>query len=98
MSGGSLDYVYSHVEDAASKIRDFNRSTLHLAFAAHLDKVAAALRAVEWELSGDTGQGSARESIESCVSPGAEAQEFTRQALALSDQLNGWAAQQGTKS
>ena len=51
MSGGSLDYVYSRVEDAAMKVSAKAETTLHRAFAAHLHKVAKALKDMEWMLS-----------------------------------------------
>ena len=60
MSGGSLDYVYRKVEEAADKIRENpEATTLHKAFAAHLDLVAEALRSLEREQSGDFGPGDA---------------------------------------
>jgi len=58
MSGGSLDYIYWKVEEAARSIRnraDDSRCDVSklLAFADHLDKVAKALHDVEWTFSGD---------------------------------------------
>lgn len=55
-----MNYVYRKVEEASDAIRENpDATTLHKAFAAHLDLVAEALRAVEWELSGDYGPGDA---------------------------------------
>ncbi len=57
MSGGSLDYVYIRVQDAAVSIRN-QTSAPHLrAFASHLELVAKALHSVEWMLSCDTSPG-----------------------------------------
>lgn len=51
MSGGSMDYLYFKVQDA-----DFTENTmLRRVFRVHLQKVAAALRAIEWHDSGDGG-------------------------------------------
>lgn len=64
MSGGSLDYVYYRVREAAESIREGEDSTtLHKAFAAHLDLVADALHDLEWEQSGDCGKGDADKAI-----------------------------------
>lgn len=69
MSGGSLDYVYSKVEDAAAKIRSNARHSTHFAFADHLMKVAKALHDVEWTFSGDYGVGDDVEAINAVVTP-----------------------------
>lgn len=64
MSGGSMDYLYLKVRDVAESIREREDSTtLHKAFAAHLDLVADALHDLEWEQSGDTGDGDADAAI-----------------------------------
>jgi hypothetical protein len=67
MSGGSLDYAYARVEDAAAVIRSRASSATHVAFADHLDLVAKALRDVEWVFSGDKGQGDDTDSILACI-------------------------------
>lgn len=53
MSGGSLDYVYSKVDEAAGRILERARTPLEKAFARHLRLVAEASRSLEWEYSGD---------------------------------------------
>lgn len=53
MSGGSLDYCYSKVGDAADTIWRCARNPLEKAFASHLQSVSVALRSIEWELSGN---------------------------------------------
>lgn len=58
MSGGSLDYVYDKVEDAAGNVRGRGTRSEHFAFADHLEKVAKALHDFEWMLSSDTSPGS----------------------------------------
>lgn len=57
MSGGSLDYVYSRVESAASEIAQRATCLEHKAFAAHLLLVARALHDIEWVFSCDFGPG-----------------------------------------
>jgi hypothetical protein len=57
MSGGSLDYIYGKVEDAADSIRGRAFKPLHLAFAEHLRLVATALHDLEWVFSSDTSPG-----------------------------------------
>jgi hypothetical protein len=62
MSGGSMDYLYAAVEDA-----NFEPTTvLRRAFKKHLHKVAKALRAIEWNDSGD-GDDNEDEYIDNCL-------------------------------
>jgi len=66
MSGGSMDYFYSHVEDAADK---FKLDTgPRLAIRSHMLKLAKALRAIEWNDSGD-GDDQEEELIIACLAP-----------------------------
>lgn len=65
MSGGSLDYVYSKIEDVAESVRvRADGNPLYLAFADHLKLVAVALHDIEWVTSGDSSQGDDTEAIE----------------------------------
>jgi hypothetical protein len=57
VSGGSLDYVYSQVDEAADRIRQGEANPIYIAFADHLKKVSKALHDYEWRTSGDTGKG-----------------------------------------
>lgn len=68
MSGGSLDYVYSQVENAASQIKDRAENPLQESFADHLFKVARALKDLEWHYSCDT-RDPEPESVQEIVSP-----------------------------
>lgn len=53
MSGGSMDYLYSRVQDA-----EFEENTPERkAFRKHLNLVAKALREIEWADSCDTSPG-----------------------------------------
>ena len=64
MSGGSMGYLYSKVDEAS-----FSRSTpARRAFRAHLTKVSKALKAIEWNDSGD-GADNEEALILACLSP-----------------------------
>ena len=80
MSGGSLDYAYSKVEDAASSIP--GDTIERIAFRAHLLRVAKALKAVEWNLSGD-GDDQETELIRVCLAP----KEVLRMTIVEADRL-----------
>lgn len=69
MSGGSLDYVCYKVEEAADRIKGDERP-LYRAFGRHLDAVAKALYAVEWEYSRDTGRDSSVPDIQAAIGEG----------------------------
>ena len=80
MSGGSMDYLYTKVEDAQFEENTPERK----AFRSHLRKVAEALRAIEWVDSYDNSPGSEVEAIMACISHAdvlAEAVEDARRAL-----------------
>ena len=86
MSGGSLDYCYGRVRDAAETILARADSPAHQAFAGHLLKVSEALRAMEWMLSCDTSPGSELDAIRAVLSEGAELDAATERAhKALAD-------------
>jgi hypothetical protein len=69
MSGGSLGYLYTRVEDAAEEVRGRARTALQRAFAEHLHKVAKALHDVEWLYSGDYGEGDEVAALEAVITP-----------------------------
>jgi hypothetical protein len=63
MSGGSMNYLFASVENA-----EFSENTvLRKAFKNHLNKVARALKAIEWNDSGD-GDDFEDELIRACIS------------------------------
>lgn len=74
MSGGSHDYAYRHVANFST-----GGTPLRNAFKAHLEKVAAAMKAIEWN---DSGDGDDREDamIRACISPDAEILAATKLA------------------
>lgn len=70
MSGGSLDYAFTRLNDAISTIQRKARRPLHVAFAQHLKLVSDALHDLEWEWSGDTSERDADEAIRAVLSGG----------------------------
>lgn len=62
MSGGSMDYLYRRVQDATFRSSSVERR----AFRAHLLRVAKALRAIEWNDSGD-GADDESDAIRACL-------------------------------
>ncbi len=80
MSGGSYDYLYARVENAAGSIicRSAPETSLvRAAFAKHLMLVARALHEIEWVDSGDSSPGGEVEAIRDCLAPGAELETAT---------------------
>lgn len=73
MSGGSMDYLYLKVLNAAETVTNededgFVKNTeLRKAFAEHLFDVALALKQIEWVDSGDSAEGSEDEAIKKCL-------------------------------
>lgn len=67
MSGGSLDYVYNKVSDAAGCIRSLSKKPIHLAFAKHLDLVSKALYDLELVFSHDCSYPSEERAIQACL-------------------------------
>jgi hypothetical protein len=88
MSGGSFDYVYAQVDDAASMLRTTAKCPEHLAFASHLEKVAKALHDIEWAFSGDTSLGDEIPAIMEVISPGMVLSEALAEAEIAKDNLD----------
>lgn len=67
MSGGRYQYAYEKIERFADAIEMVGETAednkLRIALKAHLLLVAAAMKAVEWEDSGDTGPGDTNTAI-----------------------------------
>lgn len=80
MSGGSLDYVYTKISDAAYTIEHRESTPLQRAFAAHLRKVAEALHDLEWVYSGDRIDGDEVEAIRNVITPADELQSALSEA------------------
>lgn len=67
MSGGSFEYLYRRIEDAADQIEGMPAPHLK-AFAAHLRLVARALHDIEWVASLDSAKGSEEAAVRKCLS------------------------------
>ena len=88
MSGGSLDYVYRQVEEAAHGVTSLAQTPLHRAFAAHLELVARALHDLEWVMSCDYAPGGEIEAIRAVVTPAVELEYARANAVKARDELN----------
>ncbi len=66
MSGGSWDYVYSTIDDTASRLLQDRRPDRH-ALGSLLADVSTAMLAIEWNDSGDGADGE-HEKIMKCLS------------------------------
>lgn len=85
MSGGSYNYLYLRVEEVATDPRVRNGGPVRRAFAKHLDKVAEAMRAIEWVDSCDSSDDT--KEILACLGPYAELEELISTAKELTGQL-----------
>ncbi len=75
MSGGSWDYLYGKVEEAADRLTR-EESPLRRALGKHLLLVAHALHDIEWTDSGDCGKGSEDPAIQKALGEGWKAAEL----------------------
>ena len=69
MSGGSYDYAYTRVNDMVDKLEtsEYSPQTpLRIAFRGLLERVAVAMKAVEWVDSGDCSEGDEDAAIRAC--------------------------------
>lgn len=87
MSGGSYEYAYLKVLDFVDTMKQWDRkhSALRQRFADHLEKVAEAMKAVEWTDSGDSSEESAEKAIKAVLAEAKNAEEV----IAFSKSLRG---------
>ena len=90
MSGGSLDYVYSRVEDAARTLMATAQDEVQRAFAKHLFEVSNALYCAEYVLSGDSEKGSDHKAILRVITPAAVLASLIDDAEKTQAQLQEW--------
>lgn len=83
MSGGSMDYLCYKVDDASF----VENTPARKAFKRHLSKVAKALRAIEWNDSGD-GDSTEEAAIMACITKTEMLQEAVRAAEAARNELD----------
>lgn len=89
MSGGSYDYAFTKVADMAKDHRLWKSPCAYRrAFATHLLKVSAAMRAVEWEDSGDTSLEDTEKEIMEVISVQDILQEVILEARAIRKELD----------
>ena len=82
MSGGSMEHLYFKVESA-----EFRQTTpARRAFKKHLFDVARALRAIEWNDSGD-GDDSEADAIAKCIGPTATLEQAIADAKIANEEL-----------
>jgi hypothetical protein len=93
MSGGSWEYLYARVNEAAERLQG-DRNLARRAFGRHLLVVAAALKAIEWVDSGDRSAPEDELAIAAVLSPAlmakeaaSELREVTNTALAALNKL-----------
>jgi hypothetical protein len=84
MSGGSMNYFYSQIEYAEFK----ENTLLRRAMRQHLGKVAAALKAIEWNDSGD-GADDEDELIRACLPKDAEVRQAKEELRAAIETARG---------
>lgn len=66
MSGGSYNYVYSKIQDAAENLWNVQTDTRRASFQRLLFLVAKAMHEIEWVDSGDCGKGDEYKAIDDC--------------------------------
>lgn len=86
MSGGSMDYLYSRVEDAARTLCS-SPLAYRRALGSRLLKVATALHNIEWVDSGDYGEGDDKKAIQVVLSSTAVLEELISNAEKLLGEL-----------
>ncbi len=83
MSGGSMGYLYSKVDDAEFRLD----TPLRRAFKEHLKLVSVALRAIEWNDSGD-GDSSEDDAIKACLPDDTRLKQAASEAKATVTELS----------
>jgi hypothetical protein len=76
MSGGSYDYLYSKMQDAADTL-SHSGNPLRRAFAKKLELFAEAMHDIEWVDSCDKSPGDEVKAIEAALGKGAKALELS---------------------
>lgn len=67
MSGGSWQYLYDKIDDAADRLITGKRVPERIAFGHHMKKVAAAMHDIEWVDSCDYGCGAEIKAIDAVL-------------------------------
>jgi len=88
MSGGSYDYLYYKMEDAARTLMKKHQPDYRRAFGALLSRCASAMHDVEWCDSGDMSEPDDREAIMKCINARDVLNVTAEHAQKLIDELN----------
>lgn len=95
MSGGSLNYAYHTIDNAAHDIRcrlhyigDSSRRAKYKAFTAYLELVSKALHDVEWVLSSDYREEDADKAIDAVLSKEFVFKELISAAIEARNNIN----------
>jgi len=75
MSGGSWDYIYFKIQEAADRL-SHDETPLRRAFGQHMSLVAQAMHDIEWVDSNDKGKGADIKSMKKVLGDTAEAKEL----------------------
>lgn len=91
MSGGSYNYVYSHIYDAAEQVQRNHRDEQHVvAFAKLLIRCGDVMRDIEWADSCDTAWDAALDAkIRAIVTPAMELEQALEEAERVAMNLKG---------
>lgn len=88
MSGGSWEYIYSKVDDAADQLVE-SKLPIRRAFGKHLKLVATALHDIEWVDSGDYSKGGEAKSIEAALGSNATLLGIMEELVAEAKRVQG---------
>lgn len=88
MSGGSYDYLYWKVEDAARKLMSKAQPNYRQAFGDLLLRCAKALHDVEWVDSDDMSEGDDKDSIMECIDYNDVLKFTIQQAIRIKEDLD----------
>ena len=92
MSGGSWDYLYQQLEEAAGRLGNA-KCPLRKALAHKMWSISKAMRAIEWVDSGDYAPGDEIEAIKTALAPATEAlvlNELIKEAEETTKNLKKW--------
>ena len=87
MSGGSLNYSYEKINQAAEDLRFRAHTPLQKAMARHLDLVSKAMHDIEWVISGDYGEGDDEATIRAVLGEHAELIQVIKEAFEAKEAL-----------
>lgn len=87
MSGGSWDYLYSKIEEAAVRLCSKEQPSYRRSFGEHMKKISKAMHAIEWADSYDSSEEYAKKAIMEIISPRDCLNVSIAEAIKISDEL-----------